>query len=216
MFFPGAIGGLIMTKEFVYNTGRQALRNLTITAEKLVDYAMQITPASERQLPARLSVSGTVFTVPMDNPAFMLYKFLGILDNTAVKAESATGYGVKTELSLVMLGDVALALIPGEIFPELVYGGEYGDANPDGVNPKPLRDIAAEYGIENLLIVGLANDEIGYIVPPSDFLINETLPYLERIRDYKGEDHYEETNSVGPMAADVIARAFTEAAEKLK
>jgi len=216
MFCPGAIGGLIMTDEFVYDTGANAQKNLAITAEKLVDYALQITPDAERQLPARLSVSGTVFTAPMDNPAFMLYKFLGILDNTAVKAKSATGYGVKTELSLVMLGDVALALLPGEIFPELVYGGEYGDANPDGVNPPPLKDIAAEYGIENLLVVGLANDEIGYIVPPSDFLVHEELPYLERIHDYKGENHYEETNSVGPAAADAIARAFTQAAEKLK
>ena len=41
-----------------------------------------------------------------------------------------------------------------------------------------------------MLIAGLANDEIGYIVPPSDFLLNEELPYLERTMDYKCEDHY--------------------------
>ena len=216
MFFPGAIGGLIMTDEFVYDTSSRAVDNLTITAEKLVDYALSITPDAERVLEPRLSMNRTVFTVPLDNPAFMLYKFLGILDNTAVPARSATGYGVKTELSVVMLGDVALALLPGEIFPELVYGGEYGDANPDGVNPTPLAEIAAEQGIENLLIVGLANDEIGYIVTPSDFLLNEQLPYLERIVDYKGENHYEETNSTGPNAAGAIADAFAKTVKGLK
>ena len=205
-----------MTDEFVYDTSSRAVDNLTITAEKLVDYAQSITPDAERVLEPRLSMNRAVFTVPLDNPAFMLYKFLGILDNTAVPARSATGYGVKTELSVVMLGDVALALLPGEIFPELVYGEEYGDANPDGVNPTPLAEIAAEQGIENLLIVGLANDEIGYIVTPSDFLLNEQLPYLERIVDYKGENHYEETNSTGPNAAGAIADAFAKTVKGLK
>ena len=61
----------------------------------------------------------------------------------------------------------------------------------------------------------LANDEIGYIVPPSDYLVNETLPYLERITNYKGEDHYEETNSVGPECAERIANAFEDAIKAL-
>ena len=107
-----------------------------------------------------------------------------------------------------MLGDLPVTFLPGEIFPELVYGGNYGNANPEGINPRPLCEIAEEYGVDQMLIVGLANDEIGYIVPPSDFLVNEKLPYLERIRDYKGEDHYEETNSVGPLCAEKIAEAF--------
>ena len=68
--------------------------------------------------------------------------------------------------------------------------------------------IAAQYGFESLLIVGLSNDEIGYIVPPSDFLLNEDMPYLEKTMDYKGENHYEETNSVGPECANVIADTF--------
>lgn len=76
--------------------------------------------------------------------------------------------------------------------------------------------IAGEYGIDTLLIVGLANDEIGYIVPPSDFLLNEELPYLSRVVDYKGEDHYEETNSVGYHCADAIALAFREALDALQ
>lgn len=126
MFFPGALGGLIMTRSFVENTGTQAVDNLNITAAKLVGYALSITSDMERELSPRLAVSRQVFTVPLDNTAFLLYKTLGILENKAVAADSATGYGVETELSVLLLDGVAVALLPGEIFPELVYGGEYG------------------------------------------------------------------------------------------
>lgn len=215
MFFPGAIGGLIMTREFVVNVSRAAVENLEITAKKLIDYALEITPDQERVLPARLVMAREEFTVPLDNPAFLMYKFLGILNNQAVPAQSATGYGVKTELTVLKLGNLALTLIPGEIFPELVYGGAFGDANPQGVNPRPLCEIARENGMEEMLIVGLANDEVGYIVPPSDFLLNEKLPYLEKTMDYKAENHYEETNSVGPECAHAIAEAFEKAVIRL-
>ncbi len=208
LFAAGAIGGLIMTHEFVPTGPLNSEENRDITADLLINYALSITPETERELLPRLSVARSRFVVPLDNPTFLLYKALGILTNDACPASSATGYGVRTELNVCMMDDVALTLVPGEIFPELVYGGEYGDANPDGINPEPLSDIAARYGVQDLLIVGLANDEVGYIVPPSDFLLSEDAPYFEKTMDHKGENHYEETNSVGPECADKIAIGF--------
>jgi len=188
-----------------------AVENLRITADKLIAYALSIRVDDEREITPRLEMSIQSFTVPLDNSVFLLYKSLGILNNKAVKTESATGYGVESELAVVKCGDLTVALIPGEIFPELVYGGAYGDANPNGINPRPLCDIAAKYGCGELLVIGLCNDELGYIVPPSDFLLNETSPYLERTMDHKGEDHYEETNSVGPACAGIIVETFEKA-----
>ena len=206
LFAPGAIGGLIMTKEFIdAGVERGAVRNMTYTANRLVNYALSITQDSEEELSPQLVVKSGTAAVPMDNTAFWVYKLLGILGNTAVRADSATGYGVETEVSLLCLDDLAVALIPGEIFPELVYGGEYGAASAQNENPKPLAQSAKEHGLEKLLVIGLANDEIGYIVPPSDFLVNPDLPYFEKITDDTGENHYEETNSIGPACADVIA-----------
>ena len=66
----------------------------------------------------------------------------------------------------------------------------------------------ALYEDENLLICGLANDEIGYIVTPNDFLLSETAPFFDKIEDHKGENHYEETNSLGPKTAHTIAETF--------
>ena len=211
MFFPGAIGGLVMTKAFVVNadSGPGAEENLQITGSKLVEYALSI--EQEILVAPQMKLSRTEFTVALDNPVFLLYRLLGILNNRAVKAESATGYGVRTELSVLLLDGIGLCLMPGEIFPELVYGGSL---QPE-MDPMPLVKMAEAYGVEQLLVVGLSNDEIGYIVPPSDFLINEQMPYLERILDIKGEDHYEETNSVGPECAQEVASAFEKALQAL-
>ena len=64
-------------------------------------------------------------------------------------------------------------MIPGEIFPELVYGGSRINEESTNENPNTILELAANYGIDNLIIIGLCNDEIGYIVSPSDFLVNE-------------------------------------------
>jgi hypothetical protein len=143
------------------------------------------------------------------------YKLLGILNSKAFPGKSATGLCVQSELNLIMLDEIAVLLIPGEMFPELISGEAYGNANPSGVNPKPLKDIAREYGINELLIIGLANDELGYIIPPSDFLLNEKLPYVGRVTDTTGEDHYEETNSVGTACAGCIAEALDNVLKQL-
>jgi hypothetical protein len=97
-----------------------------------------------------------------------------------------------------------LTLLPCEIFPELVYG----DDSLTEEDPTPLCDIASRYGVQQMLIVGLCNDELGYVVPPSDFLIADTLPYVNTVEDETGENHYEETNSLGPDTASCIAQAF--------
>ena len=215
-FFPGAIGGLVMTREFVPASGARAVENMEVTARKLADYVHAITPDAERILHPRLAHATVPFDVPLDNAVFALYKVLGILGHHASTAQSATGLAVSTELSALLLDDVALALLPGELFPELVTGEAYGSANPEGVNPRPLLDIATEYGASALLIVGLCDDELGYIVPPSDYLVHPTVPYFERVTDQRGEDHYEETNSVGPDCATRLAEAFEQAMEGLR
>lgn len=215
MFLPGAIGGLVMTRDFVEigNDSNKAQENLQITADKLIEFTLSID--EEEIVAPQMALARTVFCAPLDNIIFLTYKFLGILNHKAMPADSTTGYGVVTELSVLKLGDIAVTLLPGEIFPELVNGEAYGRANPPGVNPKPLQQLAKEQGIEKMLIVGLSNDEIGYIVPPSDFMLNPDRPYLDRYTDYKGEDHYEETNSVGPACAQAIADAFAATVMKL-
>ena len=101
---------------------------------------------------------------------------------------------------------MTFALIPGEIFPELVSG-----RGLKAEDPESLESIAGRYGVEKLVVVGLCNDELGYIVPNSTFKLNDELPYIEPVEDGSGENHYEETNSVGIRTAEKIAEAFEKA-----
>ena len=104
------------------------------------------------------------------------------------------------------MGGLALALLPGEVFPELVAGPVNAE------DPQPLAQIAAQYGIETLMVVGLADDELGYIVPPGDFVLDDDLPYIQEAEG----DHYEETNSVGRDCAFAVEEAFRKALRKLQ
>ena len=208
LFLPGAVGGLVMTKEF--NDPFDAEENLLITGEKLAAYACG--PLEERELDASFSDAGIAFSVPLDNTTFLYYKFLGILGNEAVHGAGETGYALETSLSVLRLGSKTVVLIPGEIFPELVFGGGRGEAaaHPERENPEPFCEILAAHGLDDFFVVGLADDELGYIVPPDDFLVDERAPYLEAAKPADGSRHYEETNSVGRDCADAIADALRE------
>ncbi len=207
LYLPSAIGGLIMTRELV--TPFDAVTNMQYTAERITESVLSI--CDETELSPNLSFSSVSMQVPLDNTLFFYYKFLGILGNETSRGKSDTGYVIHSELSVLTLGSVTFALIPGEIFPELVSGQGLSDGDPEA-----LEHIAARYGVERLLIVGLCNDELGYIMPPSDFLLNDELPYIETVTDDMGENHYEETNSTGRETAARIAKAFETALKKQK
>ena len=208
LYIPGPIGGLVMTQEIV--SPFNAERNLEQTGQKLADYLLSIKKSDEIAITSQLSFVRESLEVPVENTVFMLYKELGILDNEIYLDEN--GVIVKSELNLISLGGkdgVLFGLIPGEIFPELVSGTGLKSGDP-----KALAKIATEAGYTRLLTVNLANDELGYIVPPSDFIVHPTNPYFQRY-EVNGEDHYEETNSVGKQCAAKISEAFASAIAKL-
>lgn len=214
IYMPGAVGGLIMTEQVNRSDGSfDAPYALQVTGERMYTYVEEI--SDEREVEPVLEIARTDFEIPMDNTVYLYYRFLGILGNeTRESSDSETGYNLITELSVLRLGDIHIAMIPGELFPELATG-EYMDescprpaANPEAANPEALNSIAARYGVKNMLILGLANDEIGYIVTPNDFIVHPETPYLTNTGMIDGENHYEETNSVGIHAAERIAQAL--------
>lgn len=201
IFLPGAIGGLIMTPEL---TGEpfDAVQNLYLTGQTIAQCALSTQKWNPLQ--PELKLSHVAFETPLENTIFLYYKFLGILQNE-VRRNLLGTYYLQTELNVVSLGEFAMIFLPGEVFPELVTG------TGSEIDPEPLTEIAARFGVENFMIVGLANDEIGYIIPPSDYALDDQLPFF---REAEG-DHYEETNSVGSRCAQDLADAFEKAMKGL-
>ena len=123
---------------------------------------------------------------------------------------------VETEVSLVDVGPARLLGLPGEPFPESVMGGYDGKlrfrqplVKPENPAPPDLARAPKPPYLKALfhrpvpMVVGLANDELGYFVPEYDFKVRRGLTMSPRLPG----DHYEETNSVGPAATQIILDA---------
>lgn len=94
------------------------------------------------------------------------------------------------------------AMIPGEAYPELSVGGIelYPGADfPRARREKPYREMMTA---RHQMVVGLANDEIGYIIPKLEW--DEDPPYLQGAET----EWYGEVNSPGPDTASRIADAL--------
>jgi hypothetical protein len=97
---------------------------------------------------------------------------------------------------------LTIALIPGELYPELSVGGveRYSGADfPDApIEPAIKLSMNSPYR----MLFGLAGDEIGYIIPKAEW--DEKEPWLNGA----SKRWYGEVNSVGPDAAPLIVKTF--------
>lgn len=212
LYTVGAIGGMISMKiddEPLLRKEHRLVQSTRNIGYKLADYAMSV--SNDVELTPLINFATEMFYVPVENPVLTLACDIGIL--SADKYVLPNGCrALKTEVTYYEIGGKKILLLPCELFPELAFGGalnslESATAKDSDVNPPLLCDIT---GDSEILIFGLANDELGYVLPPNDFLLNEESPYLEKAVDVHGRRHYEETNSLGPKTADVIAEAVSE------
>ncbi|MCL2301484.1 MAG: hypothetical protein FWC27_15175 [Firmicutes bacterium] len=205
IYFNGAVGGMITP---TLDSGHEDIASSRAAGEKTAAAAMSIT--DERKLEPKVGAIRKQFLVEIENTVFALCGVLGVMPRPKFPTgKGRLGVSMQTEMNYMTIGDVHILMVPGELFPELAYGG-YLEADVAAVggpelNPPPLREIA---GDPELIIFGLANDELGYFIPPNDFLLDEELPFLVKTNDHGGRRHYEETNSSGPKLAHALADNF--------
>lgn len=111
---------------------------------------------------------------------------------------------VETEIGLLRLGDLQIAAVPGEIYSELVIGGVQDPPDPGADFPDaPIEPILYEQlSAPYKMIIGLANDELGYIIPKRQW--DEKPPFCYG----RKEPQYGEINSLGPDTAPLLLEAF--------
>lgn len=127
----------------------------------------------ETEVAPLLNIKYKQIVLPIDNPILLLAGKAGIFEPLVVKTENGE-FGVLTELGYMELGnDLAFAIIPGELAPELAYGGCLGaDESWTGTDwsyPSYAETVAEKNG-RSLKVIGLANDQVGYIVPDNNFI----------------------------------------------
>lgn len=216
----GAIGGMISMEiqdEDLLRKEHRLLESTRNIGYKLAGYALSID--KETELLPRISYIRQEFYCPVENPVLTIACQIGILtaDRYSMPGEKGTG-ALKTEISYLEIDTLKILMIPCELFPELAYGGylteeESAEGKSPDINPEPLVKTAED---DELLIFGLANDELGYVLPPNDFMLNTVQPYMDKAIDRFNRRHYEETNSMGPRTAQFISDAFVKVLEKVK
>lgn len=207
LFINGAVGGLMtpnpplvvrdpfLNENFTkpsHEKARALGRNL---AHRILNRAAE-TNTAPAETP-RISVQAKTIELPLDNANFLLAPLLGLIDRGHVRWKT-----IRSEVAFLTVGDASIAAIPGEIYPEIVNGGIVKAPGADfGVDPveiPPIRDLMPG---RVKFIFGLANDEIGYIIPKSEW--DRNPPYLfEAHRPLYGE-----INSLGPETAGLIHQA---------
>ncbi len=204
LFAVGAIGAV---DPGLYSDDRRERTRLQGEALARAALAME----EEETLAPSLSSLCQPFYYPVDNSVLNFLAMLGVMPCNKYPCETGElQMALRSEMSLLRLGKQQILLLPGELFPALAYGG-YRDKNhsaanrPAADNPEPLTEMA---GDEKLLIFGVSNDMTGYVVPPNEFVLHPTQPYLSTAVDRFGEKHYHETNSLGFLSAETIAEVF--------
>lgn len=172
----GALGGM-MTPAMPGNTFEDAERMGVILGEAALAALTGARPHAVDYVGYRRHV----YDLPLDNPLFQMALQAGLLTGLLNDGDTLT-----TEASLLRLGDAAIFFMPGEVLPRL------------GLAYKQQVRAA---GIRHAVLVGLSNDELGYILPADDFIFPDD--------PFEPGEHYEESMSVGIDAGPALSAALT-------
>lgn len=202
IFGIGAIGGMD-AKDFSLEDRVEEIKN---QAKYYAEKSFEI--ENEEELEPEIRFICQQFYLPVDNNVLLLLATRGTMSFKAYPSNcSSLGVAMKTEITYMTIGNQKFLLLPGENFVSTVYGGFMDKENsttgmgPE-VNALPLADIAGDH---NMIAFGVTNDMAGYCVPLNDFVLHPTQPYLNSTRDRFDENHYHETNSMGPLTHKFIA-----------
>jgi hypothetical protein len=231
VYLTGTVGGLMTSLHVeVKNADGKALDDGTF--EKTERYGQLIGELADKALKTAkpvvltpLEVKSRTIFLPLENKVFQLGRQLGVLNREAFlwkddpyKAEPAgpkdgeKALCVRTEVAWLRLGDLEVAAIPGEIYPELVLDKVEDPADPGADFPDaPIEPaIYPRLKGKHHMLIGLANDEIGYIIPKRQWDEKPPFCYGRKMPQYG------EVNSLGPDTAPLLCKAFKELIEAKK
>ncbi|MBW2242419.1 MAG: hypothetical protein JRH01_10565 [Deltaproteobacteria bacterium] len=150
--------------------------------------------------PSRIGIHRHDLEVPLANRPLILGALLGILDRDLGWSRGVT---TESEVALLTLGDVWIAAVPGELYPEIAVGGI---EHPVGADFDAAPNLSPPWRTQMKgqlnLMVNLANDSLGYIIPRSQW--DAEAPWIYGAT----QETYGEIVSAGPDTAGLLHRAF--------
>ena len=176
IFFAGALGGMLTpdVKDHSFEEAESMGRKLA--GEGIASLSKV---ESQKSL---ISIEKRIIKAKLTN---ILYK-LAFGRKLLPDVRDKKGY-ITSEVNLIKIGGLWLATVPGELLPKL------------GLQ---LKAWMKEAGAQVTGVIGLANDEVGYILPVEDF----KYPW----NPFKPGKHYEETNSIGKDITPKVMNSLKE------
>lgn len=233
-YFTGTVGGLMTTLRTIKDpeTGKElheeSFEYTEVYGKMVANLAEKAIADSKPITLTPIRVAAKQVGVPLSNLAYHLmwsmnvlprdaYEWSGDADNIGPPIDRKGGKkGVKgallTEVSYLQLGELHIAGIPGEIYPELVYGKYQEPVEPNVDFPDaPLETpVVKIMPGEKFMLFGLANDEVGYILPKRQWDSKAPFAYGRK------EQQYGEVNSVGPETGPILMKALQDAVDAVK
>ena len=177
------------------------------------EFARLIIDAQKNAKPVApvMNVRMKEITVPLELGLMYLGAVSDLLGLTTVRDRSSScGYSVITEVGYMEFGtDIVVLCAPGELVPQLVYGevvDKTQSYNGTDWEYEYTADIIGED--KTVLVMGLCNDAIGYIVPDNDYapFIADSLWNTDLGEKLFGKPqrHYEEMLSLGSEAGSTV------------
>jgi hypothetical protein len=208
VYVNGAIGGLMTTnpqttvvdpytKRSYAEPSHDKARALghRLAQEALAAVRLGGAPA---QREPRLGWAARTIELSIDNTLFRLANALGLFGRGQPRLNH-----IRSEVAVLTFGEASIVCVPGELYPEIANGGIERPAGADfdvaPVEVPSLRDLMPG---RVKFLVGLANDEVGYIIPKSEW--DDAAPWLYGAADR----HYGEINSLGPETGPAIYAAL--------
>lgn len=226
VFFQGAIGGLMGTPKKLVDDAKAG--RIPSDSFGFIDACgVAIADLADRALkdaqPIKLTplvVSARPIMIPLANEGYRAATAAGVLTRPVFEWKGtremrgepiAPGktdgeQAMETEVAYLRLGELHVAAIPGELYPELVYGKFQEPADPGA----DFRDAPLETPVAKILpgpkimMLGLANDEVGYILPKRQWDVTPPFAYG------RTSSQYGEKNSVGPETARMLMEALAD------
>ena len=170
-----------------------------------------------------LNVRMSEVVIPLEYGLMELGAVSGLLGMTVVRDKSSPSrYSIISEVGYLEIGsDIAMLTVPGELVPQLVYGNVV-DKTQAYLGTDWELDYTADLVGEDktVLVMGLCNDAIGYIVPDNDYapFIADSLWNTDAGEKLFGEPHrhYEEMLSAGSKAGSSVIGALNELVNDVK
>jgi hypothetical protein len=210
VFLNGAVGGMqspLGARVADPATGQpveeESFRKAEIIGTRVAALATDAAAKAPRTAADAVHYEERAIVVPVTNARFRAAAQAGVFRGR----KPIDGGAIRTVAGVFRLSSrgrpvVEGAAAPGELYPELSVGGIERYPGAD------FPDAPAEPAIKQLMraphrmVIGLANDEIGYLIPKAEW--DEQPPWLKNAP----KRWYGEVNSVGPEAAPAVVGAI--------